>query len=175
MSEQSKVSIAAQAPTPAKQPSSVTEQVERKDPSPRFADGADYGTHLKHSDPTRKYVLINPNDQAMGIEFYEELGYTIERSRPQGPKFFAGKTCKDGDVITFRGHVLMSIDKKTHEELRENGAPGAGFGAKHWSKREASLLASTDRRGKGIVDISDIPGSKFMHVANTSKVGIDHG
>jgi hypothetical protein len=161
-----------QAPAPKTIETQAKQNAVRNDPVQRYADGADYGTGLKGSNPDRKYVLVYKGDSAMGVEYYEELGYTIERYREGGPTFFAAKTGQTGDVMEYRGHVLMSISKEDHAALRKFGGPGAGKGSDHWTKMEAALLA----KGQGQPDhLRGIDGRKFMHVVNRSEVSEEKG
>lgn len=160
---QPKTTIAAQA----------TQAAVRNDPVQRYADGADYGTGLKNTDPDRKYVLVYLNEVAMGVEFYEENGYSKEVHREGGPRFFATRDQKVGEPMVFRGHLLMSIGKEEHARLRKFGAHGAGKGSDAWTKMEEALI---DRKKRGRNDlIRGISNNELMHVIDESRVTEEKG
>lgn len=143
---------------------SVTKQAaqaaQRKDPTPRHADGGAWGSHIKNADPNRKYVWVYEAAQEMGPEFYEELGYHRETYAPSGPRPVAGKTGKPGDFVVMRGYVLMSIDRAEAEKIRLHGAPGAGLGLK------ASVQRDKRNSAKVRPDLLQrIGGAEYMHVA----------
>lgn len=139
----------------------------RKDPVRRHADGAHNVATLKGANPKRKYVLVNMSDlDAMGT--YEENGYVREVSSPDGPRLFGMRsTLKPGEVITYRGHVLMSVSKDVAEEIRLRGAPGMGQGTEPWDRLEKRLL---DRRGATRDMLRGIGGARHMHVENESEL-----
>lgn len=143
----------------------VTEQAAdsatRQDPSSRHADGAAWGTQLKGRRPDRKYVLVNVNAQEAGPEFYEEVGYVKEVYRDKGLRMAAGKTARDGEFVMFRGHILMSIDKKRADEIKQLGAPGAGRGLAEWDVLEKRIL---QRQRPDL--LRNIPKSEYMAVRN---------
>ena len=149
---------------------SVTKQaanaVARKDPAPRHSDGAAWGTQLKGRDPAKKYVFVSQTAIEMGIEFYEELGYVQETLREGGPRPAAGRTSKPGEFVTFRGHVLMSVDKQVASEIAINGSPGAGRGQREWDILERRIL---DKNRPDL--LRNVPGRQFMHVANETTEG----
>ena len=80
------------------------------------------------------------NAQEAGSEFYEEMGYVKEVFREKGLRMAAGKTARDGEFVTFRGHVLMSIEKKQADHIKQFGAPGAGRGLAEWDVLEKRIL-----------------------------------
>lgn len=147
--------------------SQVSQAAKRKDPVRRHADGAHNVATLKGADPRRKYVLVNLSDtDALGT--YEENGYTREVSSQDGPRLFGMRTTiKPGEVITYRGHVLMSIDKKTADDIRLRGAPGMGRGTEPWDALEKRLL---DRRGATRDMLRGIGGARHMHIENESEL-----
>lgn len=152
--------------------SQLSQAAQRKDPVRRHADGANNTATLRGADPRRKYVLVNLSDtDALGT--YEENGYVREVSSKDGPRLFGMRTTiKPGDVITFRGHVLMSIDKKAAEEIRLRGAPGMGRGTQPWDELEKRLL---DRRGAMRDMLRGIGGAHHMHVENESELVEEFG
>lgn len=147
--------------------SQVSQAAKRKDPVRRHADGAHNIATLRGADPRRKYVLVNMSDlDAMGT--YEENGYVRELSTHDGPRLFGMRTTiKPGEPITYRGHVLMSVDKKTAEDIAKRGAPGMGRGTQPWDELEKRLL---DRRGAARDMLRGIGGAKHMHVENESEL-----
>jgi hypothetical protein len=143
---------------------SVTKQAaqaaQRRDPAPRHADGAAWGSHIKNADPSRKYVWVKEDAQEMGLDFYEELGYRREINEASGPRPVAGKTSKPGDFVMFRGHMLMSIERAEAEKIRKFGAPGAGHGLKAAADRDKRNNAKTR------ADLLQrVGGAEYMHVA----------
>ena len=155
-------------PQDQKVASQVSQAAKRKDPVRRHADGAHNVATLRGADPKRKYVLVNLSDlDALGT--YEENGYVREVSSPDGVRLFGMRTTvKPGEVITFRGHVLMSIDKKSADEIRLRGAPGMGQGTEPWDRLEKRLL---DKRGAARDMLRGIGGARHMHVENDSEFG----
>lgn len=82
----------------------------RKDPKPRHVIGSKEAKVLGKR-PDRHYVLAHRG--AGGEEDYREAGYEVERYASKiedGCRVAGEKRAKAGDAITFRGHVLMSID-----------------------------------------------------------------
>jgi hypothetical protein len=147
--------------------SQAAQAQKRKDPVRRHADGAHNVATLKGADPKRKYVLVNLSDlDALGT--YEENGYVREVSSQDGVRLFGMRTTiKPGEVITYRGHVLMSVDKKTADEIRLRGAPGMGQGTEPWDRLEKRLL---DRRSATKDMLRGIGGARHMHVENESEL-----
>jgi len=90
-----------------KKPTSVL----RKDPpTSRDVTGTAFGGKIVGGDPTRRYVGVFAKDET-ALERYFSEGYQIEKSRQDGPNLTTGITCKDGDPLTWRGNVIMSIPK----------------------------------------------------------------
>lgn len=71
---------------------------------------------LENLDEKRHYVGVYAQDQD-SLARYEGEGYVVETLREGGPRYRGYSTAKEGEPVTFRGHILMSIDK---EELAEN-------------------------------------------------------
>lgn len=164
MSEQSKTpekTIGAQAATAAR----------RKDPVRRHADGAANVASVRNPDPRRKYVLVSMSDNdAMGT--YEENGFVREYLTADGVRLFGQKSVKPGELITYRGHVLMSIETEKAEEIRRRGAPGMGEGTMAWDRIEKKLV---DRRAGSSDLLRGIGGNRHMHVENDSELITEFG
>ena len=95
----------------------------RRDPRPRSTLGTPTIYEVVNKDPNRKYVLAAIADVDTGQPYYEALGYEIEEYRGQdAPRLRAtSKFAKEGSIQTYRGHVLMSIDKEIADEDDLNG------------------------------------------------------
>jgi len=98
----------------------------RYDPRHRHADGHGIGNGILNPEPDRHYVMVREDDQIMGVEYYEYLGYEVEKHFKGGPKLKIGKTARDGEPIRFMGSVLMSMDQKMYDDLVQYGAFGSG-------------------------------------------------
>lgn len=96
----------------------------RADPKRRRRDGAGDKWGIRNGDPSRKYVWVYKNSDDQGVEYYEDLGYEVERSGPSGVKVNAGKTVKDGHPMENGGYVLMSMDKDDWADLEKYGPTG---------------------------------------------------
>ena len=139
----------------------------RQDPAPRPLAGV--GNEMRGRDPSRWYVLVNTNAVTHGVEFYEELGYMVERQREGGPRIRAGRTSKDGEAVMFQGHVMMSIPLETANRLAYEGSDLGGLGTKHWDELEKRLL---DKR---FSPLGRMPGSEYMRTINRSEVRDETG
>jgi hypothetical protein len=95
----------------------------RRDPRPRSTLGTPVIFEVVNKDPNRKYVLAAIGDVDTGQAYYEALGYEVEPYRgPDAPHLRAvSKFTKDGSLQTYRGHVLMSVDKEIWDEDVANG------------------------------------------------------
>ena len=113
----------------------------RADPKRRRRDGASDRWGLKNQDPERKYVWVYKNTEEQGIEYYEGLGYELERSQPgaSGLRCNAGRTVKDGQLLENGGYVLMSIHKEDYEDIVKFGPEGK-TGQDWWDKMEAKII-----------------------------------
>lgn len=98
----------------------------RADPAPRSVRGPFSMATLRNQDPSRHYVWVSTakSDDADPVDDYSALGYVIEKSSGDGVTTRGGRTCKPGEDITYRGSVLMSIDKAEHERIIEYGPEG---------------------------------------------------
>lgn len=93
---------------------------------------------LINCDPDRKYVYVDPNNDIVGVAFYEALGAVVETKREGGPRPRVGKTLGDGDAVTVLGQILMSYPKERHEEIVQQGEWGAG-GQSYVDKLESKI------------------------------------
>jgi len=87
----------------------------RIDPKSRPADGRRNYDGVINADPSRKYVWVNPNDEATGVSAYEGMGYVLERKREGGPRAAVGKAVAEGEVVTSMGQYLMSCPLEDFE------------------------------------------------------------
>lgn len=139
----------------------------RKDPSPRWADGAAPYTRLQNADPQKRYVFVYKPQ----IEEYEWLGYEMERRKEGGVKLTIGnKGSSIGDAIEVRGHVLMSIAAEKFEAIKRNGHGGGALGEKHFDELEKVILK------EGSVDPLRGMTTRWMDLqAETSAPHFDNG
>lgn len=86
---------------------------ERKDPPQRKLEGY-HSTELVNRDPSKKYVFAHQKDEDMGVTFFEHLGYEKVYATEGGVRMAIKKPVL-GNLIEYRGHVLMEADA---EELR---------------------------------------------------------
>ena len=109
----------------------------RRDPRhARHVDGTSPWAKLVNTDPNRKYILADKNDQMYGVPYYEAIGYIVHKVEP-GPnalRFLAGKTGRVGDDLENFGHVAMSIDLERWNEIEQYGVTGDG------GQNEANLV-----------------------------------
>lgn len=94
----------------------------RVDPESRNPRGVEYGG-LVNENPDRKYVRANKVGH-YNVEFYEWLGYEVERRTEHGVKFAGLKTAEMGEPITYMDTVLMSISLEEWEKLQQYGPNG---------------------------------------------------
>jgi len=94
----------------------VTRQ-KRIDPVSRSASGVKQWDRIRNLDPSRYYVLANPNDELSGVPYYLALGYEVEKVRKDGPVPKVARTMRDGDEITVLGQVLMSCPRDEREAM----------------------------------------------------------
>jgi hypothetical protein len=79
---------------------------------------------LENEDPNRKYLLANRNDERT-MMVYRYMGFVPEEYQPGGLRFKGGPTVKEGEELSYRGHVLMSISKEKWAEIQEVGYDGS--------------------------------------------------
>ncbi len=97
----------------------------RRDPrSRRHTEGASGWASLSNANLKKKYVLVNQNDKEQGVDYYLFLGYEAESWTKGGVSFARGRTGTEGEEMTMRGHLLMSIAMRDHEDLEDFGADG---------------------------------------------------
>jgi hypothetical protein len=98
----------------------------RRDPEPRRIHGTSPAfTRLKNRRPDRHYVVVNPNDPDAMAE-YTAQGYVVEitSNDKDALTFEAGVTSKEGEPLSQRGGITMSIDKEEHARIIREGADG---------------------------------------------------
>lgn len=94
----------------------------RHDPAVRPADGRTSYDKVGGKDPSRHYVLTNPNDPETGTDYYvSELGYEVEKVRPSGPVTGSSRRAADGAPVTSGGMVLVSCSKEEYDARVEEG------------------------------------------------------
>lgn len=94
----------------------------RIDPAVRPADGRTGYDRVAGKDAGRHYVLTNPNDEATGTDHYvQELGYEVEKVRPNGPVTGASRRAQDGAPVTSGGLVLVSCPMEEWEARSNDG------------------------------------------------------
>lgn len=81
---------------------------DRKDPPERKLEGY-HSTKLLNQDPSKRYVFAYKGDEDTGVVLYEHLGYEAVRATEGGVRM-AIKKAPLGDVIEYRGHILMQAD-----------------------------------------------------------------
>ena len=106
--------------------------------------------NLENRDPDRHYVYAYLGDDHLGFEYYRDLGYRTETHHPDGVRP-GGSSGKQDEEITFRGHVLMSIDNETREEIDRYGADGMS-GLELADKIEAKISGNKSRSGLAEVE-----------------------
>lgn len=132
----------------------------RSDPKRRRRDGASDRWGLRNQDPERKYVWVFKNTDEQGVEYYEGLGYDLERSGPSAVKVTAGKTVKDGQVIENGGYVLMSIHKEDYEDIIKFGPDGRS-GQNQFDEIEKKII-----NPKGGIDPARGMSSRYFTALN---------
>ena len=120
----------------------------RSDPRPRAVDGVNTGTKLKNRDPDREYVWVYEAPNDVGVDHYLSLGYDIEKWRPEGVQTISRSDQRhEGDLIKFRGHILMSCTKEQKEELELHGSDGVS------GQAEADEIERRIVRKRGLQDL----------------------
>lgn len=98
-------------------------QPARSDPRPRHHDGAANWTRLQDQDSEKHYVYVSLGDIDALAE-YPAIGYEREVLTEGGVKPSKGATCKMGEPIEMRGHVLMSISMEEKRRIDQEGPDG---------------------------------------------------
>lgn len=90
-------------------------------------------------------------DQHQGPDHYVALGYEVERQSATGVKPIGGQlTRKDGDIIEWRGHVLMSCPLSRKAEIEAFGEDGEEDHPETWTgQRHADLLQRDVMKRRG--------------------------
>lgn len=151
-------------PQQPKQDAPIGAQTKRSDPETRRSDGA-FDVVLANSNPKRKYVFAYLGDSQLGADYYEHLGYKREVLEEGGVRIIGVKSTKPGDIITFRGHVLMSIEVEEHQKIYLDGH-GAGVGQREWDRREKKI---------GMNPLGNMAGSRYMIAKSKSEQSTETG
>jgi len=116
-----------------------TGQEARKDPVPRWTDGAAPFTRLLNTRPDRKYVLLSKQDR-LTMAKYIALGYERETNREDGPRFVYGESAKMGDFVETMDLLLFSISMDRWLDQYQNGGIDGSLGQKHYDDVEAKII-----------------------------------
>lgn len=111
----------------------------RKDPRPRWTDGAAPFTRLLQTRPDRKYVLLSKSDQ-LTISKYISLGYERETNRPDGPRFVYGESASMGDFVETMDLILMSVGMEEYLEHYKYGGIDGAEGQDYYDRQEAKII-----------------------------------
>ena len=102
----------------------MSEKRQRVDPS-NYAPGIEPMGTLLYPDPERHYVMASGEDGAgQNYQYYEMLGYRLERKTKAGVQIIQGQKVKEGDLLRFWDLVLMSCSKERKAEIDEFGPHG---------------------------------------------------
>lgn len=139
----------------------------RPDPVGRPVEGtrASYSA-VKNADPNRSYVLQYLAD-VDGFTARLENGWLVENYREGGPMVGPNlssetrKPYREGDQITYRGHVLMSIEKEVLADHQMNGSPNEqDLGQAYYDRLEKRILNASG-------DFDPLRGTgRFMRMVN---------
>lgn len=149
-------------PAPARQ--NPFRNAVRYDPRHRHATGLGVGNGISNPEPDRKYCLVRKDDIIQGPDYFEYLGYEVERHWEGGPRLMIGKTARHGEPIEFMGSVLMSIDKRMHAELVAKGAFGSG-GQEGADRTEKQIVAQEGGMPDGLRGIRN----RYITVQNVTE------
>jgi hypothetical protein len=95
----------------------------RNDPKSRpiVADSfGQVGGTFKHTRTDRAYVLANPLDDSLGLTYCLEIGYHEVNAKTDKERVALGRV-EDSGRVTFRGQVLLWIEKDVYDAHREHG------------------------------------------------------
>ena len=121
---------------------------------------------LINADPQKKYCLVPKSDEhPMNYQYYESLGYEIEKATPKGVRIHMGSPVKDGSPHCMRELVLMSCSLEQAQKLFETG-PNGMTGQKYYDNLMARIRRDpTNKKSNEIIpglhekyDISDPDG-----------------
>lgn len=90
-------------------PQKRSQPVDRKDPPQRKLEGY-HSTALRNADPSKVYRFAYIKDEDTGVTLYEHLGFEKVVSQEGGVQMAIKKTPL-GELVMYRGHVLMQADK----------------------------------------------------------------
>jgi len=80
---------------------------------------------LINADPQKKYCLVPKNDEhPLNYQYYESIGYKIERAEKDGVRIHMGAPAKVGEPLCMRELVLMSTSLENAQRLFEVGPNG---------------------------------------------------
>ena len=80
---------------------------------------------LINAESGRHYVFASADDSDhMNHQYYEMLGYRLERATKGGVRVSMGGRVKEGEPLEFWGHVLMSCTLERKAEIEEFGPDG---------------------------------------------------
>lgn len=139
----------------------------RHDPVARPVEGTKQSySSVRNPDGDRQYVLQYMAD-IDGFTARLENGWVIEVFREGGPivgpnlSADSRKPYREGDQITYRGHVLMSIEKAILADHKLNGSPNEqDLGEAYYDRLENRIL-------KAGGDFDPLRGTgRFMRMVN---------
>jgi hypothetical protein len=93
----------------------------RADPEARSVMGVEFG-EIANAREDRKYLRANKVGR-YNVDFYETIGYEVERRTEHGVSISGVKT-ELNQPITYADTVLMSIDLETWNRIQEYGLNG---------------------------------------------------
>jgi hypothetical protein len=111
----------------------------RKDPHPRWADGAAPFTRLLNAQPDRKYVLVSKND-SLTIGKYLSLGYERETNRQDGPRFLYGESAAMGDFVETMDLILLSVSMEQYLDHYKYGGVDGAEGQQYFDNLENKIV-----------------------------------
>lgn len=91
----------------------------RKDPRPRPVGGMVH-LDLVNKDPRKKYVGVYQGDTDAMMS-YNWQGYTPVIFKKGGVAIRGLRTCKEGEPLTYRGHVIMEVLKEDWQAVYDEG------------------------------------------------------
>lgn len=92
----------------------------RRDPAPATLSYDDDIGEVLNKDPNKHYVWVYKVGNQVGA--YENRGYDIELTRPDGPKAAIQRKNKPNDLpVEWNDCLLMSIDLAEHEAIVARG------------------------------------------------------
>jgi hypothetical protein len=141
----------------------------RRDPKRvRAINGTSPWATLMNQRPDRKYVLAAKADSMYGVSYYEAIGYSVEMANngPNALRFIAGTAVKPGEPLESLGHVAMSIDLETWEQIEQFGVDGNG-GQDFADTVEKRMLS---KRGFAEEALRGLGAQEYMAVENETQL-----